>query len=307
MNTKRIICLVLSLLLCIALFAACGKTEAPAEEDGQNPVMNIVGTYMNDRCTATIEADGTNGAKVSAYWGDTARDGFQWDLTGTFDTETNRINYTDAKKASVTYTDIDTFDVNEVLFENGTGYIQVNEDGTLTWNDDQDADMAFEPLEFVNLVDEEDAQAIGEDTAESTDADAESTDADAESTDADVEEVSHDFADYTGVYGSGRCSIEIGGDQDNATISVIWGSSAAEATVWTMSGAFDPDTLRINYSDAVKANRVYDESGEVASETVEYEDGYGRIQFYGDGTMAWQDELEADQLTGMTFEKAIVG
>ena len=281
MNTKKIICLVLSLILCTALFAACGKTEAPAEEGGQNPVMNIVGTYMNDRCTATIEADGTDGAKVSAYWGDTARDGFQWELTGTFDTETNRITYTDAKKTSVTYTDVDTYDVNEVLFENGTGYIQVNEDGTLTWNDDQDADMAFEPLEFVNLVDE--------------------------STDAAVEEVSHDFADYTGVYGSGRCSIEIGGDQDNATISVTWGSSAAEATVWTMSGAFDPDTLRINYSDAVKANRVYDENGEVASETVEYEDGYGRIQFYGDGTMAWQDELEADQLTGMTFEKAIVG
>ena len=299
MNTKKIICLVLSLILCTALFAACGKTETPAD-DGQNPVMNIVGTYMNDRCTATIEADGTDGAKVSAYWGDTAKDGFQWELTGTFDTETNRITYTDAKKTSVTYTDVDTYDVNEVLFENGTGYIQVNEDGTLTWNDDQDADMAFEPLEFVNLVDEEDTAAAADDTAESTDADAESTD-------AAVEEVSHDFADYTGVYGSGRCSIEIGGDQDNATISVTWGSSAAEATVWTMSGAFDPDTLRINYSDAVKANRVYDENGEVASETVEYEDGYGRIQFYGDGTMAWQDEKEADQLIGMTFEKAIVG
>ena len=291
MNTKKIICLVLSLVLCTALFAACGKTETPAE-DGQNPVMNIIGTYMNDRCTATIEADGTDGVKVSAYWGDTAKDGFQWDLTGTFDTETNRINYTDAKKASVTYTDIDAYDVNEVLFENGTGYIQVNEDGTLTWNDDQDADMAFEPLEYVSLVDEEDAQAAEDDTTDVTD--------------AAVEEVSHDFADYTGIYGAGRCSIEIGGDRDNATITVTWGSSASEAIRWTMSGAFDPDTLRINYSDSTKANCVFGEDGEIASSTTEYENGVGRIQFFGDGTLAWQDEQEADQLEGMTFEKTIV-
>ena len=299
MNTKKIICLVLSLVLCTSLFAACGKTETPAQ-DGQNPVMNIVGTYMNDRCTATIEADGTDGAKVSAYWGDTAKDGFQWELTGTYDAATKRINYTDAKKSSVTYTDVDQFDVNEVLFENGTGYIQINEDGTLTWNDDQDADMAFEPLEFVPLVDEEDTQASEADTQAS---EADTTDG----TDAAGEEVSHEFADYTGIYSSGRCSIEIGGDKDNATISVTWGSSAAEASVWTMKGSFDPDTLRITYTDAVKANRVYDKNGEVASETVEYEDGYGRIQFYGDGTLAWLDEVEADQLEGMTFEKTIVG
>lgn len=286
MNTKKIICLVLSLVLCTALFAACGKAETPAE-NGQNPVMNIVGTYMNDRCTATIEAQGENGAKVSAYWGETAKDGFQWELTGTFNAETNRINYTDAKKMSVTYTDVDVYDVNEVVFENGAGYIQVNENGTLTWEDDQDSNMSFEPLEFVTPDDAEEADAAS-DSAEP------------------AEEVSHDFADYTGIYGAGRCSIEIGGDKDNATISVTWGSSAAEASVWTMSGSFDPDTLRINYSDSVKANRVYDENGEVASETVEYENGVGRIQFFGDGTLAWQDEQEADQLIDMTFEKTLV-
>lgn len=291
MNTKKIICLVLSLILCAALFAACGKTETP-DVDGQNPVMNIIGTYMNDRCTATIEADGTDGAKVSAYWGETAKDGFQWDLTGTFDPATNRINYTDAKKASVTYTDIDAYDVNEVLFENGTGYIQVNEDGTLTWHDDQDADMAFEPLEFVPLIDEEDAAAADEDAAQDAD--------------EDVENVSRDFADYVGIYCAGRCTIEIGGDKDNATISVTWSSSASEASKWTMSGSFDPDTLRINYSDGTKEDCVFGEDGEVASKTTVYENGVGRIQFYGDGTLAWQDEQEADQLAGMVFEKTLV-
>ena len=150
-NAKRWIALLLACVLCLALFAACKKSEtADAPKDnGQNPVMNVIGDYINDRCSMTIEATGENGAKITAYWGETARDGFRWELTGTFDEATKRINYSDAVKKSVTYTDVDVFTENETIFENGAGYIQVNDDGTLTWNDAQDADMAFEPFEPV--------------------------------------------------------------------------------------------------------------------------------------------------------------
>lgn len=48
---------------------------------------------------------------------------------------------------------------------------------------------------------------------------------------------------------------------------------------------------------------TYDENGDVVSETVVYSDGVGRLQFFNDGTMQWQDEQEADRLAGMTFEK----
>ena len=181
---KKTLSILLALCLCFALFAACGKTEAPAEpaaDDGQNPVMNIIGNYMNDRLSATIEAVGTNGAKISAYWGETARDGFQWELTGTFDDATNRINYSDAKKTSVTYTDVDVFEVNEVVFENGKGYIQVNDDYTLTWNDEQDPDMAFEPLEFVPVETEEDTTAPA---------------SEADDTTAEAEEATRSLADF---------------------------------------------------------------------------------------------------------------
>ena len=284
---KTTLSILLALCLCFALFAACGKTDAPAEpasgEDGQNPVMNIIGNYMNDRLSATIEATGTNGAKVTAYWGETARDGFQWELTGTFDDAANRINYTDAKKTSVTYTDVDVFEVNEVVFENGKGYIQVNDDYTLTWNDEQDPDMAFEPLEFVPVADE--------DTSETSEP--------AEPAD----EATRSLADFAGEYQSGRCGISIIDKGDNnALIEVHWGSSATESTDWRMSGTFDGDTMRINYTDAVKTNSVFDENGNQTEATEEYSDGYGRIQFHGDGTLSWQDEKEADQLVGMVFE-----
>lgn len=280
---KKALSILLALCLCFALFAACGKTDTPAEpannEDGQNPVMNIIGTYQNDRCTMTVEAIGTNGAKISAYWGDTARDGFQWELTGTFDDTTNRINYADAKKTSVTYTDVDQFTENEVLFDNGKGYIQVNDDYTLTWNDEQDADMAFEPFEFVPVEVEDDTTA---DTAE---------------------DETRSLADFAGEYQSGRCGISIIDNGNNeATIEVHWGSSATESTDWKMSGTFDPDTMRINYTGAVKTNSVFAEDGTQTEANEEYNDGYGRIQFFGDGTLAWQDEKEADQLQGMTFE-----
>ncbi len=281
---KKALSILLALCLCFALFAACGKTDTPAEpasnDDGQNPVMNIIGNYMNDRVSATIEAVGTNGAKVTAYWGDTARDGFRWELTGTFDDATNRINYTDAKKTSVTYTDVDVFEVNEVLFENGKGYIQVNDDYSLTWNDEQDPDMAFEPLEFVPAETEDDTTAP-----------------------ADASEPVRSLADFAGEYQSGRCGISIIDKGNNeATIEVHWGSSATEATDWRMSGSFDADTMRINYTDAVKTNSVFAEDGTQTEAKEEYNDGYGRIQFYGDGTLAWQDEKEADQLAGMVFE-----
>jgi len=284
---KKTLSILLALCLCFALFAACGKTDTPAEpasgEDGQNPVMNIIGNYMNDRLSATIEATGTNGAKVTAYWGETARDGFQWELTGTFDDTTNRINYTDAKKTSVTYTDVDVFEVNEVVFENGKGYIQVNDDYTLTWNDEQDPDMAFEPLEFVPVSDEDTSEAS--EPAEPAD------------------EATRSLADFAGEYQSGRCGISIIDKGDNnALIEVHWGSSATESTDWRMSGAFDGDTMRINYTDAVKTNSVFDENGNQTEATEEYSDGYGRIQFHGDGTLSWQDEKEADQLVGMVFE-----
>ena len=267
MKCQKMIALLLACVLCLSLFAACGKQE-DADDSTQNPVMNLIGTYMNDRCEMTIEAVGTDGAKISAYWGETAKDGYQWELTGTYDAETQRINYTDAVKTSVTYTDVDQFDVNEVVFENGKGYIQVNADNTLTWNDEQDADMAFENFEYVAAADDTEDNA--------------------------AEDSQNPAMNFVGDYVDDRCTITVEADGDtDAKITVTWASSAEEVTEWTMSGLFDPDTFRVNYSDCVKKTTVYDENGHVVSENIDYENGYGRIQF-NDDTLTWQDEQEPE-------------
>ncbi len=106
---------------------------------------------------------------------------------------------------------------------------------------------------------------------------------------------------YVGSYESDRCSITIEADgATDAKITVHWGSSATEATVWTMSGRFDPDTMRINYVNGVKT--VMNFEGEEEKDTVIYENGVGRIQFRSDGNLLWQDEQEIDTVRDMVFE-----
>ena len=71
---KKSIALLLALLLCLSLFAACGKSTptgntddsaVQVDEDTQNPVMNFIGDYINDRCSMTLLAEGALGAKVT--------------------------------------------------------------------------------------------------------------------------------------------------------------------------------------------------------------------------------------------------
>lgn len=107
---------------------------------------------------------------------------------------------------------------------------------------------------------------------------------------------------FAGTYQSGRCSLTITpGGKDGATITATWGNSADCASKWIMHAVFDPDTLRLTYADSTKTTSTYDENGNVVSQTVDYTDGFGRLQLFGDGTLRWEDENEADSLVGMTF------
>ena len=111
---------------------------------------------------------------------------------------------------------------------------------------------------------------------------------------------------FIGVYGHDRASIMVEADgMDGAKITVTWGASAAENAEWVMSGKFDPETLTVAYTDCVKTVYVWNEQGEIDSETVEYENGEGTITFT-DGealSLTWDDAQEhiAD---GTVFEYA---
>ena len=90
-------------------------------------------------------------------------------------------------------------------------------------------------------------------------------------------------------------------DYDKAWITIKWGSSAWELTRWIIVGTLDTDTLKITYDACNKANLVYDDNGEIASEETIYEDGTGTITFPEDGTFIWHED-QSESGEDMIFE-----
>lgn len=77
---------------------------------------------------------------------------------------------------------------------------------------------------------------------------------------------------------------------DNAKITIEWGDSAWSLARWVITGKFDSDTLTVNYTDCVKSIIVYNDNGELESDTTEYENGTGSITFGNNGTFTWRDD-----------------
>ena len=107
-----------------------------------------------------------------------------------------------------------------------------------------------------------------------------------------------------GDYAADRClmHIECQGEAD-ALVTISWGSSAAEVSEWTMSGTSNEETMTIEYENGVRADRVYDENGEVTSETIVYENGAGSFVIQDDYSIIWND-FEEHVANGMTFRWA---
>lgn len=108
---------------------------------------------------------------------------------------------------------------------------------------------------------------------------------------------------FIGLYGAGRGSLFVEAEgQENAKITVTWGSSAFESSTWVMSGKFDPETLTMEYADCVRTDSVYASDGSVASEIVAYENGAGRITFHEDPlSLTWDDDQD-HMADGTVFE-----
>ena len=131
MKKMRWICLILSLLMVCSL-AACGNSPAPAqnndgtpaptepaptepapsaepetgsEEDGQNPIMNFIGSYACGRAGIDVEAVGMEGAKFLVHWGSSAFESANWEMSGSLDPETLVVTYSDCKKTILTFSE----------------------------------------------------------------------------------------------------------------------------------------------------------------------------------------------------------
>lgn len=125
-------------------------TDAPsyAQEEGQNPVMNFVGTYAHDRAAIFVEAGEGHQAKFTVRWGNSAAETVEWNMSGEFDEETMTVEYTDCVKKNLVFGTDGKVQSEETVYENGTGRIIFSEEGSLhlSWEDDQE--KAAEGLDF---------------------------------------------------------------------------------------------------------------------------------------------------------------
>lgn len=117
------------------------------DPDWQNPVMNFIGEYQSGRAHALVECFGNEEAWITIEWGGSARELARWDIVGRLDTDTLTIDYSNVTKSIVTYDDSGEIVSQEPAYEDGTGSIAFNDDGTFTWHEDQSeygTDMVFE-------------------------------------------------------------------------------------------------------------------------------------------------------------------
>lgn len=154
---KKILIFVLASMM--LLLAACGNaapaaqdadvtaTDAPADEetvnsvddDWQNPVMNFVGNYGCGRAMVLVEADGADGARITALWSSSYNERAQWVMTGKFDADTLSIPYEDCVNSIITYQENGEIASVDEVYSNGHGRIVFDANAyTLTWEDDQE-------------------------------------------------------------------------------------------------------------------------------------------------------------------------
>jgi hypothetical protein len=117
------------------------------DPDWQNPVMNFIGEYQSGRAGAHVECFGSEDALITIEWAGSASELARWDIFGRLDTETLTIEYSGVTKSIITYDGSGEIVSQEPEYEDGTGTITFNDDGTFTWHEDQSEygeDMVFE-------------------------------------------------------------------------------------------------------------------------------------------------------------------
>ena len=91
-------------------------------------------------------------------------------------------------------------------------------------------------------------------------------------------------------------------DEKDFCIKISWAGSYADAMVWEMNAEYDPASGELAYTNGRKAQVVYNDDGEVANETVEWEESEGAFTI-SDHELHWKDSKEEDA-GNFVFERA---
>ena len=138
MKKTVLICVLLAALL--LSLAACGQAPAPAEsavpaeENGQNPVMNFVGPYHAEGgLEALVEAEGAENAKISVTWAGSPWFHNQTVMSGPFDPETLSMTFSGSTLTEYTFRSDGSVAEEKASYRDGTGCAVFNAaDNTLT-------------------------------------------------------------------------------------------------------------------------------------------------------------------------------
>ena len=286
-------------------------TQAPAA-DALNPF--LAGNWAEDETQFTVldlENNDEGGWSAQAV-SPVSHGAYVYKMTLYYDCELQKLVYDDGAVYDAPITDsADETDLGDpnATGKQGTMEITSTDDGNvaLFWNAEAnggDHDITFvrtdgdaEYADFEKALNSSIANAAT-DAEEASDQDAQSDATErAESSDSSIDEGQNPIMNFVGPYACGRASMMVEPSGANeANITITWGSSAAEAAEWSITGTFDPDTFTVNYSDAVKTYLVFQEDGSIKTQEVEYSDGSGRIIFHDDNMLSctWENDNEPE-------------
>lgn len=125
------------------------EKEIPATEKNKTTALDYIGIYSCDQNSfkklgarsLSISVDAASGTEmnITILWGKNAFEGYEWNMSGEFDINTNTFTYHDAeKKYNVIYGDERTgYMETTIEYSDGTGTMTFSGD-TLTWQDDKE-------------------------------------------------------------------------------------------------------------------------------------------------------------------------
>ena len=222
--------------------APAQDTSAEAKEStSANPIAEYVGVYTakdNENFNLLIEAaDDADMVKVSVVQSDPEKPYTYWELYGSVDSSM-KISYSDGGKFEIQLNDQNEPE-DVMLYDDGTGTIQITPEGSITWNDDKED--AGKDVVFV--WNEELSQQVREQMAQADD---------------DVAASQNSTMNWAGPYKdtnnlSRTMMIQPGEEGTNkCTITVKDELEGNEAVIWTMDGEFNEETMTIEYENCVK-------------------------------------------------------
>ena len=117
------------------------EDTAGAEDESEATVSAkaFLGVYRNSGYTVNVEQapDGELTFTVTAE--PDGNVGYEWTITGYYSGDTYRVNYKDAVKEEITYSEDGAETGRKTVYENGIGRMQFSDDGALLWQNETEA------------------------------------------------------------------------------------------------------------------------------------------------------------------------